>query len=125
MGDIMKKFFIILSIALVGVVILGCSNNGSKRIDDKRIIGTWESDYFGTYVFKENGTVEVLAKDNVRKFETENSLLKIYYNNKKIADSEYSYEIIYGVTESGESQEILALWNYYEGTNSKKYYTKK
>lgn len=121
----MKKFIIIFSISLITIVILCCSNSGSKRIDDKRIIGTWESDYFGTYVFKENGTVEVFTKDNVRKFETENGLLKIYYNNPQIADSEYCYEIVYGVTESGERQEILALWKYYEGTNSKKYYTKK
>lgn len=119
----MKKFFTILSISLVALVILGCSNNGSKRIDDKRIIGTWESDYFGTYVFKENGTVEVLTKDNVRKFETENGNLKIDYG--KFGCDYYLYEIVYGATEKGEMKEMLALWKYYDGTNSKKYYTKK
>lgn len=116
----MKKLFIFLSITLVAVVIFCCCNNESKKIDDKRIIGTWESEYFGTYVFNENGTVEVFTKDNTRKFETENGNLKINYG--KFGYDYYLYEIVYSATETGETKEMLALW---KNGDSKKYYTKK
>ena len=87
---------------MIGV--MGCNSNS---VQDKQIIGTWENSTGLRYVFRANGKVEVLSKDNIRDYEAENGKLKISYG--QFGSDYYTYQITYSTTEQGETTQYLII----------------
>lgn len=115
----MKKIIAVISVALL-VIIVVCSNG--NKVKDERIIGTWEGVLGERYVFKENGTVEVLTEDNVRDFEAEDGKLTISYG--KFGEDYYTYEIYFGTTDK-ETDTEPKYYMILKGNNTTTYLTKK
>lgn len=122
-----KRITLIVSVILIIVlVVFSISQCSQNRVQDKRIIGTWVNNSNGaTYVFKENGKVQVLTPTNERSFQASDGVLKISYGSR--GDDVFCYEIQTVIIDS-EQVEALILWEYSEsreiGSALKTYYIK-